>query len=61
MAEAEKALADLMQDRLLGEAGDRVVLEDCLEGEEASLLVLTDGVTALPLLLAQDHKRVERR
>lgn len=58
-AEAEEALANLMERRVLGTAGDRVVLEECLAGEEASLLVLTDGETAIPLLLAQDHKRVD--
>ncbi|MGE5551657.1 MAG: phosphoribosylamine--glycine ligase [Bacteroidota bacterium] len=57
-AQAEAALADLMERRVFGAAGDRVILEDCLAGEEASLLVLTDGERALPFPLAQDHKRV---
>ncbi|MGE5598656.1 MAG: phosphoribosylamine--glycine ligase [Bacteroidota bacterium] len=56
--EAERAVTDLMERRIFGEAGERVVIEDFLAGEEASLLVLTDGETALPLPLAQDHKRL---
>ena len=57
VAQAEEALADLMLRRIFGEAGDRVVIEEYLSGEEASLLVLTDGERALPFPLAQDHKR----
>lgn len=56
--EAEHAVTDLMERRVFGEAGERVVIEDFMAGEEASLLVLTDGETALPLPLAQDHKRI---
>ena len=57
-AQAEEALYDLMVRRVFGEAGEQVVVEEYLPGEEASLLVLTDGETALPLPLAQDHKRI---
>ena len=43
---------------MLGEAGSRVVLEECLEGEELSFLVMSDGERVVPLVAAQDHKRV---
>ncbi len=52
-AEAEAALRDLF-----AAPGAEVVIEECLSGEEVSFFVLSDGVTALPLLAAQDHKRV---
>jgi phosphoribosylamine---glycine ligase len=41
-----------------GEAGNRVVIEECLQGQEVSILAITDGVTIRPLLPAQDHKRI---
>jgi phosphoribosylamine---glycine ligase len=41
-----------------GEAGSRVVIEECLQGQEVSILAITDGVTIRPLLPAQDHKRI---
>jgi phosphoribosylamine---glycine ligase len=41
-----------------GEAGNRVVIEECLQGQEVSVLAITDGVTIRPLLPAQDHKRI---
>ena len=56
--EAEAAVRELMVDRRFGAAGSTVVVEDCLVGEEASLLVLTDGRRFVPLRAAQDHKRV---
>ena len=43
---------------MLGEAGARVVLEECLQGEEVSFLVLSDGERVVPMVAAQDHKRV---
>ncbi len=52
-AEAEAALRDLF-----AEPGAEVVIEECLIGEEVSFFVLADGTTALPLIAAQDHKRV---
>ena len=55
---AEAAVREMLVERRFGAAGARVVLEDCLVGEEASLLVLTDGTRCVPLRAAQDHKRV---
>lgn len=55
---AEVAVREMLVERRFGAAGARVVLEDCLVGEEASLLVLTDGTRCVPLRAAQDHKRV---
>ena len=57
-AEAEDAVRATMVHRAFGEAGARVVLEECLVGEEASFFVLADGERAVPLLAAQDHKRI---
>ena len=56
--EAEEGLDSLLSGRLVGGAGHRLVLEENLQGEEVSFLVLTDGKTALPLAPTQDHKRV---
>ncbi len=56
-AEAEAALADMFGGAF-GEAGAEVVIEEFLEGEEASFFVLTDGATIMPIGTAQDHKRV---
>jgi phosphoribosylamine--glycine ligase len=54
---ARQALDDFMHLEILGEAGTRVVIEECLKGEEVSILVLTDGAGILPFPPAQDHKR----
>ncbi|MFN8857137.1 MAG: phosphoribosylamine--glycine ligase [Planctomycetaceae bacterium] len=54
--EALEALKRIMRAREFGDAGARVVIEECLDGEEASILALTDGETILPLETAQDHK-----
>jgi phosphoribosylamine--glycine ligase len=56
-AEAEAALREIMGDRRFGEAGDRVVIEDILDGEEASYYAITDGEHVVTLAAAQDHKR----
>ena len=56
--EAIDALKLIMKERAFGDAGDRVVVEECLVGEEASYLVFTDGETILPMASSQDHKRV---
>ncbi len=57
-AEAEKAVDMIMLKKMFGQAGDKVIMEECLEGEEASFLCFTDGETIVPMLPAQDHKRV---
>ena len=56
--EALQAVNDIISARAFGAAGDLVVLEECLVGEEASFLCLCDGERAVPLPSAQDHKRV---
>ncbi|MDO9710184.1 phosphoribosylamine--glycine ligase [Paracraurococcus lichenis] len=58
VAEAEAAIADIMEDRVHGAAGASVVIEECLVGQEVSFFALCDGGTALPMAAAQDHKRV---
>ncbi len=54
--EAEKAVRELMVERRFGDAGDRILVEERLSGEEASFLVFTDGKTIKPLVASQDHK-----
>lgn len=56
--EALEALDEMMGDHKFGAAGNRVVIEEFMDGEEASLLAFTDGKTIVPMLAAQDHKRV---
>jgi phosphoribosylamine--glycine ligase len=56
--EAINALNVIMKDRAFGDAGDKVIIEQCLKGEEASFMVLIDGETILPLASSQDHKRI---
>jgi phosphoribosylamine--glycine ligase len=55
-AEAKQAVEDFMLRKTLGSAGDRVIIEECLVGEETSFIVLTDGRAILPLVPTQDHK-----
>jgi len=57
-AEAHAAVDMMLVDASMGEAGSRVVIEECLEGDEASFIVLADGRQALPLASSQDHKRL---
>ncbi len=57
-AEALEAVDAMMADKVFGAAGDELVIEEFLAGEEASFFALVDGETALPLAAAQDHKRV---
>ncbi|MEX2123798.1 MAG: phosphoribosylamine--glycine ligase [Woeseia sp.] len=54
--EAEQAARDMLGAGTFGEAGRRIVVEDFLEGEEASFIVITDGKSVLPLATSQDHK-----
>ncbi len=56
--EAASAAAEMLSGNMVGEAGARVVLEECLVGDELSFLVLSDGERVAPLVAAQDHKRV---
>lgn len=56
--EAIDALRLIMKEKAFGEAGERVVIEDCLDGEEASFMVFCDGRTVVPMVSSQDHKRV---
>ena len=56
--EAYMAIDDMLDKKVFGEAGDIVIVEECLKGEEASFIALTDGKTVLMLPESQDHKRV---
>ncbi len=56
--EAVKALDLIMGKKAFGAAGDRVVIEECLRGEEASFMAFSDGKTVVPMASSQDHKRV---
>ncbi|WP_373185709.1 phosphoribosylamine--glycine ligase [Halopseudomonas sp.] len=58
LAEAEDAVRDMLSGNAFGEAGSRVVIEDFLDGEEASFIVMVDGEHVLPMATSQDHKRV---
>ncbi len=54
--EAEKAATDMLSGNKFGDAGSQIVVEEFLDGEEASFIVITDGETILPLATSQDHK-----
>ena len=58
LAEAEAAVRDMLAGNAFGDAGARVVIEEFLEGEEASFICMVDGRHALPMATSQDHKRV---
>jgi phosphoribosylamine--glycine ligase len=58
LATAEDAVRDMLAGNAFGEAGSRVVIEEFLEGEEASFIVMVDGKNVLPMATSQDHKRV---
>ena len=58
VAEARRAIDEALAERVFGNAGSSVVIEEFLDGEEASYHVLVDGASVLPLATAQDHKRV---
>lgn len=57
-AEAERAIDAMLSDRIFGNAGREILIEEFMEGEELSLFAISDGHQALPLLAAQDHKRL---
>lgn len=56
--EAEQAVSSMMEEKVFGSAGNRIIVEECLDGQEASILVLTDSREVTPLASSQDHKRV---
>ena len=56
--EAKQAVEWMMEDRIFGAAGEKIIIEDCLQGQEASILVFTDSREVIPLASSQDHKRV---
>ena len=58
LAEAQSAVEEILVRKVFGRAGDKVVIEEFLDGEEVSFMALTDGVHILPLASSQDHKRV---
>ncbi|MFC3911925.1 phosphoribosylamine--glycine ligase [Pseudaeromonas sharmana] len=58
LQEAEDAVRDMLSGNAFGEAGSRVVIEEFLDGEEASFIVMVDGKNVLPMATSQDHKRV---
>ena len=56
--EAERAIRGAMEERQFGDAGSRLVVEECLSGPEVSFFAVCDGTRALPITSAQDHKRI---
>lgn len=56
--EALEAVDLIMVEKKFAEAGDKIIVEDCLEGEEASILIFTDGKSIVPLASSQDHKPI---
>ncbi|MFL1484577.1 phosphoribosylamine--glycine ligase [Marinobacter sp. LN3S78] len=58
LEEAEEAVRDMLAGNAFGDAGSRVVVEEFLDGEEASFIVMVDGENVLPMATSQDHKRV---
>jgi len=52
------AVKNIMEDRAFGDSGNRVVIEEFLEGEEVSILAFTDGTAVVPMVSSQDHKRI---
>ena len=58
LAEAETALRSIMVQKVFGESGTKVVIEECLRGEEMTVLAFVDGKTVLPMVPSQDHKPV---
>ena len=58
LSEASKAIDLIMVDKKFGSAGDKLIVEDFIKGEEVSVLIFTDGNTIVPLVSSQDHKRI---
>ncbi|MEE9499697.1 MAG: phosphoribosylamine--glycine ligase, partial [Candidatus Omnitrophota bacterium] len=58
VGEALQAVDKILVEKAFGSSGDRLIVEECLEGEEASIIVVSDGENTVPLASSQDHKRV---
>jgi len=56
--EAKKAATAMLEDKAFGAAGNNIIIEECLKGEEVSVIVMTDGKNIVPLASSQDHKRI---
>jgi len=56
--EAVDSIKLIMEDKKFGAAGDRIIIEDCLEGEEASIIAVSDGENVIPMASSQDHKAI---
>ncbi|MFA5272002.1 MAG: phosphoribosylamine--glycine ligase, partial [Candidatus Omnitrophota bacterium] len=56
--EAEIAITSIMEEKIFGDAGNKIIIEECLYGQEVSILVLTDSKQIIPLVSSQDHKRL---
>ncbi len=56
--EAEEAIDSMLVKKIFGSSGERIIIEECLDGEEASILVFSDGRNIVPLVSSQDHKRI---
>ncbi len=59
VAEAKQAVDLMMTQKAFGKAGERIIVEECLSGQEASILVITDSKSVIPLASSQDHKTVD--
>ena len=57
-SEAKLSVENIMVEKVFGEAGERLVIEEYLEGEEVTVMALTDGERVIPMVSAQDHKRI---
>ena len=56
--EAQAVVANLLEHKVLGESGSTILIEECVSGDELSVMALTDGATVLPLLASRDYKRI---
>ena len=58
MDDVQSSLKRMMVDKVFGASGEKVIIEDCLAGQEASIIVISDGKNIVPLASSQDHKRI---
>jgi len=56
--DAREAVLNMLEEHAFGAAGQRVIIEECIQGEELTLMAFADGKTVMPMLAAQDHKRI---